>query len=231
MIVDLANAPLAPSLWGNKAAQLSQLATEGLPVPPALCLQPGALTGLWRGRILDHWLEALVSDRVVLRSSTEAEDRMNEAGAGQTVSLTDLPRSSEHLIRVIEQEIEPDLNRYKGGRCCILQEQIPCVLGGVAFMTTESLVVEGSFESSWATTSGEVPQVRLVSRGGVRDWEFVDHENVQYQRFALQIESLSARTHAIMRTPVDIEWVFDGRTTFLVQARPVTAPLNSEANT
>ncbi len=228
MIVDLANAPLAPQLWGNKAAQLSRLASEGLPIPPALCLQPGAVTGLWRGRILDHWLEALTSDRVVLRSSTETEDRMDDAGAGQTVSLTDLPRSAEHLIRVIEQEIEPDLNRFHGGRCCILQEQIPCVLGGVAFQTSESLVVEGNLESSWATTSGEIPQVRLVSSGGAREWEFVDHAAVQYQRFGLQIESLSARTYAVMRAAVDIEWVFDGRTTFLVQARPVTASLVSE---
>lgn len=228
MIVDIANAPLAPRLWGNKAAQLSQLATEGLPIPPALCLQPGAVTGLWRGNILGHWLAALTSDRVVLRSSTEAEDRPDDAGAGRTVSLTDLPRSAEHLIRVIEQEIEPDLNRFKGGRCCILQEQIPCVLGGVAFMTAEALVVEGNYNSSWATTSGEIPQLRLVSHGGIREWEFVDHDCVQYQRFASQIESLAARTYAIMRAPVDIEWVFDGRTTFLVQARPVTAPLIPE---
>ncbi|MGK8558256.1 hypothetical protein [Nocardia gipuzkoensis] len=169
MIVDIAHAPLAPSLWGNKAAQLSQLATEGLPVPPALCLQPGAVTGLWRGSILGHWLAALTSDRVVLRSSTQADDRIDDAAAGQTVSLTDLPPSAEHLIRVIEQEIEPDLNRFEGGRCCILQEQIPCVLGGVAFKTKESLMVEGNYDSAVATTGGEIPELRMTSQHGVRE--------------------------------------------------------------
>ncbi|WP_330230570.1 PEP/pyruvate-binding domain-containing protein [Nocardia sp. NBC_00508] len=228
MIVDLANAPLAPNLWGNKAAQLSRLATEGLSVPPALCLQPGAVTGLWRGSILGNWLTALTSDRVVLRSSTQAEDRTDDAGAGRTVSLTGLPPSAEHLIRVIEQEIEPDLNRYEGGRCCILQEQIPCVLGGVAFKTPESLLVEGNYDTPLATTGGEVPQLRLVSQDGIREWEFIDHDSVQYQRFAIQIEDLAVRIYAVMRMPVDIEWVFDGRSVFAVQARPVTAPLVNE---
>ncbi|WP_433683368.1 PEP/pyruvate-binding domain-containing protein [Nocardia sp. CA-119907] len=229
MIVDLANAPLPPDLWGNKAARLSKLATEGLPIPPALCLQPGAVTGLWRGSILGHWLAALTSDRVVLRSSTQADDRRDDAGAGKTVSLTDLPPSTEHLIRVIEQEIEPDLSRYEGGRCCILQEQIPCVLGGVAFKTPESLVVEGCYDTPLATTGGEVPQLRLVCRDGVREWEFIDHDSVQYQRLAAQIEDLATRVHTVMRTPVDMEWMFDGRSVFVVQARPVTAPLTSEA--
>jgi len=228
MIIDMANASLSSTLWGNKAANLSTLATEGLPVPPALCLQPGAVSGLTNTRFLDHWLSAIKSDRIIVRCSTEIEDTADDAGAGRTLSILNLPPSVDHLIRVISQEIDPELSKYRGGRCCILQEQIQGTLAGVAFKTERSLVLEANYGSSEATTAGETPELRVITEGGVRRWEIAEYNRIHYHHFARQVEQIAQNAYRLLKSPIDIEWVFDGRTTFLLQARPITANVRDE---
>lgn len=126
--------------------------------------------------------------------------------------------------------MDTELAKFEGGRCCMVQEQVTCALAGVAFRHGDVLLVEANYGSSDATTSGEVPEVRMYTENGMMHWEMTKFDDrIPYQALAQQIIVLTDRICKIFSSPADIEWVFDGKITYIVQTRPVTTPIDFEA--
>lgn len=222
MIREIDGSPLDAAVWGGKASGLAKLVAAGLPVPPALCFRPGAVAGPGGARIIQRWLSSHSASAYVLRSSSLIEDLDKTAGAGISTTLVGIAGEPTQLQALAVDQIEPALR----GGSIILQVQADCLYAGVAFVDEGIVTVEGNFRSVTATTSGESPVLsatitatRLLLR---LDRGEVGQPVVEVLR---QVSALSRRAADSYGGRADIEWVHDGATCQVVQARPLTRKL------
>lgn len=222
MIREIDGSPLDVTVWGGKASGLAKLVAFGLPVPSALCFRPGAVAGPGGAQVIQRWLSIHPARAYMLRSSSLIEDLDDTAGAGISATLVGLAGDPAHLQALAVDQVEPALC----GGSIILQVQADCLYAGVAFVDDEVVTVEGNFRSVTATTSGESP----VLTATITTTQLILRLNRGQMgqpiiKVLRQVSASSHRAAEIYGGRADIEWVHDGVTCQVVQARPLTRRL------
>ncbi|MFQ1002380.1 PEP/pyruvate-binding domain-containing protein [Modestobacter sp. SSW1-42] len=176
--------------------------------------------------------EAGGGGRVAVRSSATVEDMAGASFAGQYHSSLDVEpdRVLDAVRRTWASLWHPAPCAYRRAwgissddvaMPTVLMRMVPARSAGVAFTvdpggSAESVRVEAVPELGEALVSGErTPEVWLVPRSGPAAADTPGPVR-EAAALALRVEQ------AVGGTPQDVEWAWDGATTWLVQARPIT---------
>jgi rifampicin phosphotransferase len=186
-------------------------------------------------------LEALqpLGDRVVVRSSSAAEDRSGQSAAGLFHSSVDVPVETPGVEAFIEAVRRTWASLWhptawallrsygswpgKETMAVLVQQQISCHYSGIAHSAAnpEQLYLEFVEGRGDALANGsEDPQSLWLPR----DQKGLRPDTVVFNK--TQLEKLSALILAAEKCldqPVQVEWAFDGRQFWLLQARPQPA--------
>jgi len=231
---------------GQKAATLSQLKRWGYPVPKGWVLPAGD-----DPEPLIELLHPTPEAPLVVRSSAVGEDSEQASAAGQYQTILHVTSRSalREAITVCQAFYDqPRAVQYRQDRgvpeanmAVLVQIQIQGVFSGVAFsrdpmqgdtdvVTVEALPGEASRIVSGQTTP-ERYRVRFsnppepgseIELQLERETEAGDVPPQLIRQVALLARDLEARYYGV---PQDIEWSYDGRTLWVLQARPITTLL------
>lgn len=243
LLVDLAQRKLPESI-GAKARNLRRLRDYGLRVPHAqVCCWEAHARYVQDDPTLIDQLQAELTRRLdhaqayAVRSSADVEDGQAHSFAGQFKTVLDVsgvPAILQALWSIWASAQAPAGHPYRTRSpraapvrmAVILQAMVPPVVSGVAFSKNpltglDEIVVE-------AVTG---PGTRLVQEG-VTPHRWVHKWGAWLQQPAAPdfdpalIAAVVAGTKAVARQhprPVDLEWVYDGRTLHWVQLREITS--------
>ncbi len=226
LVVPLKDVPEGEvSSYGGKASHLARLALRGAPVPLGMALPVEAFeAGRLRPEGLDplgEWLARYSEERFAVRSSAPIEDGARSSGAGQFLTLLDVPASG-----VVEAAERVAASGGAHPVAVLVQRQI-CARWGGALFTSDPLdaapgfLVEMVEGHPGALLSGEVDPVRLrLGAGGVLlhgllPVGFPPHATGQLAR-------LGEASEELLDGPADIEWGIDAGGVWILQIRPVT---------
>ena len=231
--------------YGNKAQRLSFLAEKGHKVPPGYAVSIRAKQDHERDeketseRLRGELSKALnPRARYAVRSSSVQEDAAGHSYAGQFLTLLD-QQGVDQVLDAIKRvwsssslEGRGDYARRMGGNgraiemAVIVQEMVPQVCSGVAFSRNpltggEEEVIEAVRGSGAALVQDGATPMRWV----IRDGEMVSSpEDPPLEKDILvSISREVRRISSDFGSPVDLEWVFDGREVQWVQLRGITA--------
>lgn len=216
-----AGAP-TPDGVGPKAALLDRCATAGLPVPPGMlvrdvrperCRTLGALLAAWG-----------LGDRLAVRSAFPVEDGGSRSHAGAFRTHLDVPGDDPNALAnalsdVADSATTSDIEVARTD--VLVMRMVAATRAGVAFTQRDhedDLVdhVAGLADAMVAgRDAGErtsLPKLRPLERGP-RGWQG------RLQRLLRDVR------RELGEHDWDIEWADDGRTCWLVQVRPITAPV------
>jgi phosphoenolpyruvate synthase/pyruvate phosphate dikinase len=223
---------------GGKAHGLAALFALGLPVPPAVVVPA---SDDHAGEVDPEAIVGIIGDGpFAVRSSAVAEDTDERSAAGQyeTVMGVTARGLREAVRRVLRSAGSERARMYSGGVspiAVVIQREIPAGRAGVAFSRDpvtgeDEVVVECVFGHGEALVSGEVvpDRYRVTSAGIVGAQVAVKHGTRRLLRTlrddeTLRIAELTRRAEEGFGRPVDVEFCFDRRTPWLVQARAITA--------
>lgn len=225
---------LDEALTGAKAARLARAANSGLPVLTGFVLTTQGAERIAAGdRALTTQLAALWRSysaggkhRVVVRSSSTAEDLENSSMAGHFTSVTGVQSWAD-----FHRAVMTVLASGGGSPMAVLvQRQIDPVVSGVLFGADpvtgdrSRLVVSAVAGAPHQLVGGEVTGTHSVlSKRGrtIRS----DGEAVPLTRSRrIALARLAARVEELFGGPQDVEWGVDAdRTLWLLQSRPITA--------
>jgi len=227
-------------LVGAKAARLSQIKGWGYPVPKGWALLPGDdPTGL---------LESLYPSELsplVVRSSAIGEDSEQASAAGQydtVLNVTTREGLEEAIVICQESYKNPSAIQYRRDRglkdtamAVLIQQQIRGIYSGVAFsrdpMTQQgdAVVIEALSGNPSELMAGKVtPEQYRAFVVETDNMTFVQSEGqgtipqAVIKQVAYLARHLEERYFGI---PQDVEWIFDGSTVWVLQARPITTLL------
>jgi phosphohistidine swiveling domain-containing protein len=225
-----------PAVTGHKAAVLARLHADGFPVPDGFVVPAGADP---QATLADSPGGGSALERFAVRSSAVAEDQSDASFAGQYETLLDVtPAELENAIgRIRASGSSSRIRSYATGAegngiAVLVQRMLHPRAAGVAFTAdpingnrdvTLVTAVRGLSESlvgglvdgeSWRVTHGRaVPEPHR----GAPTVHALSNREVE------AIAELARRVKAVFGVPQDIEWAIDGRTLWLLQARPMTA--------
>lgn len=222
MIREIDGSPLDPAVWGNKASELAKLVTLAAPVPPAICLRVGAIADTAGLRVVKSWISSHPASSYILRSSSLTEDLDSSAGAGTSITLSDIAGDATLTRELVINQLEPALQ----GGSVILQVQANCLYAGVAFVDQGIVAIEAGFRSLAATTSGEPPAlVALMAKAELK--VRLDRTQINQPVIGIlhQVGNISKCLSKHYGERVNLEWVHDGISCWIVQARPLTCSL------
>lgn len=237
--------PLKTQKVGQKAANLSLLKSLGYPVPQGWVLPAGD-----DPQPLLDWLEPNVENPLIVRSSAIGEDSEKASAAGQyesILNITNKQQLQDAITRCFSSYETPAAQAYRRDRqlpensmAVVIQQQIKGVFSGVAFSrdpvnsSLNSVVIEALPGDCSRIVSGQFTpeqyRVFVPEIENVENWK--KPENLQLtvegegdippaliQEVAYLARHIETKYHGI---PQDIEWTYDGRYLWLLQARPVT---------
>jgi pyruvate,water dikinase len=232
---------------GQKAATLSQLLRWGYPVPAGWVLPPGD-----DPQPLVDFLQPAPDKLLAVRSSAVGEDSEVASAAGQYESILNVSSREElqdAIARCLASYDRPAAQAYRRDRhlpedamAVLVQEQIRGVFSGVAFSRDpiyrqgDAVAIEALPGDCFRIVGGQVTpeQYRVFVRdedmdggtswvmpaGKVLEMEGAgDVPPALIQQVAFLARHLERRYRGV---PQDIEWSYDGRHLWLLQARPVT---------
>ena len=230
---------------GNKAGNLGQLMQKGCLVPETYALTWDAYLDLVHGEaeVLQK-IEAEMHQKLnpeikyAVRSSADVEDGSNASYAGQFVTVLNVQGIDQTLaavmdvweaarresIRVYQDRSLQEQNEVR--MAVIIQRMIEPVISGVSFSINpvsflDEVVVEAVFGSGEMLVQDGITPWRWVSKWG----SWIEHPGTNempievIQKVVKETESIARK----MKTPVDLEWVFDGKEFYWVQMRQITA--------
>jgi phosphoenolpyruvate synthase/pyruvate phosphate dikinase/rhodanese-related sulfurtransferase len=221
---------------GAKAARLARLIEAGLPVPdgyviPAKALESRRPRATWRAqarREIEREQTRLGADRVAVRSSGLNEDGAQQSYAGVFESVLDVDRGRLFdAIAEVHRSLGSARAQAYGGNgrelgAILVQRMVPARWAGVLF--TEHPAESGSMLVELVEGLGEdLVAGRAAPRSfriGRASGEVKDAERPPLDLAPLV--ELGRRVERLFGTPQDIEWAFDGRRFFLLQARDIT---------
>ena len=230
---------------GGKARSLSRLAALGFQPPdfiviPASCFSQGPDGPVAHPALVEELIAALHPlgpGPYAVRSSGRAEDGVAHSHAGQfdtvlNVVATDLLSAAAQVWRSgFSQTVETYRAVTSGGvaeaPAIIVQRMIEARVAGVAFSADPVSGLRGRCVISAIAGLGD----RLVS--GVEDgatWvvtaDGIAGDNPLLTPAQLHsIADLARRAEAAFGAPQDIEWAMDAQGLHILQARPITTPL------
>jgi phosphoenolpyruvate synthase/pyruvate phosphate dikinase len=222
---------------GGKGHGLAALFALGFPVPPAVVV-PVSADGLLDVAPVEI-VQMLGEGPLAVRSSAVAEDTDEHSAAGQYESRMGV--AADGLLEAIGQvRRSADSARaraYAGAASAIavvIQREIPASRAGVAFSrdplgASDEVVIECIFGHGEALVSGTVTpdRYRVTSDGAVtarlaatrgprRSIRTLRDDEVQ------RIAEMTHRVEDGFGVPVDVEFCFERRTLWLLQARAIT---------
>ena len=237
LALDSAEARGAPaSEIGGKAHGLAALFGLGLPVPPAVVVP--ATTPIEEVDP-DQVVERLGVGPFAVRSSAAAEDTEERSAAGQFESVMDVSpdRLFEAIATVVASASSVTARAYAGEAspiAVVIQRGIAPSRAGVAFSRDPvsgepDVVIECVFGHGEALVSGSaLPDRFRVSREGAVSARLAEKPSPRRllrtlrDDEAVAIAELARRAEDGLGRPVDVEFCFEGRTPWLVQARAIT---------
>lgn len=222
MITELGTECLPEDRWGGKAARLAELSFHGLPIPPALCLTTDDRADTATERAVGHWLAATRPQQVILRTSLASEDTTDRARAGATWSQAGVAPVVGHVLEQARELLA--CYRDEPGSI-LLQEEVHCTFGGVAFVGDAETTIEVS-DSTSGITAGLPPLARVTVRGGLLRSAPLRHP-LPVLELVRKLLPVLGRVHGHVGWPTDVEWGYTGGGVLVLQIRPVTRELRS----
>ncbi|HYW19397.1 MAG TPA: glycerol-3-phosphate acyltransferase [Nodularia sp. (in: cyanobacteria)] len=231
---------LDATVFGQKAATLSQIKRWGYPVPKGWVISPvDDLEGLIA------MLQPSELSPLVVRSSAIGEDSEQASAAGQYTTILNVT-SKEQLRDAIAQVQasynHPSAVQYRRDRglpdtamAVIVQQQIQSVYSGVAFSRDpisqqgDAIVIEALPGSASQVVSGKVTPEQY--RAFVVETENIS--SVQLEGSGEVPQALIKQVVYLVRRlekqynglPQDIEWTYDSQNLWVLQSRPITTLL------
>jgi phosphohistidine swiveling domain-containing protein len=224
------------ALVGNKAASLSEIISWGYPVPKGWVLTP-----LEDSQRLIDYLQPSELSPLVVRSSAIEEDSEKASAPGQYLTVLNVT-TKEGLITAIARvqasydhptsvQYRRDMKVKDTAMAVLIQQQVKSVFSGVAFSRDPMSQEDDAVLIEVSNFSGS----DLVSRGIQGQYRafVVDTENyalIQLEgsgnvpsgiikQVAILVRRLEERYQGV---PLDVEWCYDGRTLWVLQARPIS---------
>ena len=219
----------ATTIHGSKADGLRWLIDHGYRVPPGVVVQRADAAGL------ADWI--VPGRRYAVRSSAWVEDAQEDSFAGQFVTVLDVdgPDAVRDAVEAVmasahDERLEPYL-RHAGiapeevRMSVIVQEMVAARDSGVAFSRNPTtgladVVIEAVDGNGQDLVSGRATPERWVNHWG----EWTQRPTASGLPIAL-MDGLASQVAAIadeQGRPVEVEWSWDGRESYLLQVRPVT---------
>jgi pyruvate,water dikinase len=222
---------------GAKAANLGALMRAGFPVPPGVVLLPGASLGVLEDRLY------------AVRSSASTEDTGAQSAAGVYDSFLGVSRAAlpDRIAATRASLWSPRAAAYRRtdeSMAVIVQRHVEADVSGVLF-TGSTAFVEASWGLGESVVSGRVtPDAFTLTNGSVVDRRLgskatrVDRTTTtpvalsDRNRYCLsddqlvQLWRLGQDVEQLLGGRQDIEFAFEHDRLWLLQARPVTAPLH-----
>lgn len=221
-LVGLADTPdVSISLVGGKAQTLGRLTRAGFKVPVGWSVPVD-----FDPEEIGSRLETTGSGSFAVRSSGVTEDGADQSLAGRYQSLLNVRMES---IAGAVNEVR-QFARHSDGESIpvLIQAMVQPVCAGVAFSADP---VTGNRSTTVVTGSGGLAD-RLVA-GEVAGDEWVIEgsrarprrlpQGVLDRRLALRVARMTERIADELGEPQDVEWAWDGKELWVVQARPITS--------
>lgn len=222
------------SNFGGKATNLAILLQNNIPVPDGVAVgldafkNDGQLTENAKKEISSH----LIRDKLyAVRSSALSEDTVDASWAGQFESFLDV-KPEEVLAKVEEchNSAKKRAKSYANDKkidsfniAVVIQEMLAPEYAGVLF-TKDPLTGDERMVTEYVEGLGE----ELVSGRADPKRAILNTEDANELPFsAAQLSDLALKVEQIFNTPQDIEWVWNQKKIWLVQARPITATQKS----
>ncbi len=230
---------------GGKAQGLHFLLIHGWRVPTTWVCPWDVAERVQRGdqRVAQAiWAElaALVDPlrRYAVRSSSNLEDIVDYAGAGQFASFLDV-QGVDAIWRALQDvwasAWSPQAQAYlvRSGRnaddlkmAALVQEMVPPSISGVAFSCNpvtgrNEVVVEAVRGRGDQLVQAGVTPARWVYKWD--GWSTTPAETDIPQSLIEEVVAATRRIARAYRRPVDLEWVYDDASLYWVQLRPITA--------
>ncbi len=214
--------------YGGKAYGLMRLIQAGATVPDGFIVPPNA----WQEHDFDakvaQALKRLEDGLFVVRSSAANEDGATKSFAGMyrsalRVAAKDIPNTIRELISA-----SPATDRM----AFIVQRYVHGICSGVAFTRHPTrdygrlLVIDADEGTAEGIVGGTATPERWLC------WEdgtmLVPEETCLPRETGWRLAALAFTLETVYQTPLDIEWTFDGRKIWWLQARPITTPVPAE---
>lgn len=245
-----------PTLVGFKAARLAVAARAGLPVPPAFVLTTGAFAGgltpelAAEVRAAGRGLLAQGAPALAVRSSATAEDLPDASFAGLQRTILGVADDAGVLAAIEEVWVSlqsPEAHAYRAHlatdgappkMAVIVQRQVAASAAGVAFARDpltgeEAIVIEAVAGLGEALVSGRAEPLtwrladgQIVERPSARAGGPAGSAPLLPDDSLHELAALVERASALFEAPQDVEWAWDGRQLWLLQARPITGRLD-----
>jgi len=219
----LSDTPGAPlSIVGGKAQSLGKLKRSGFKVPDGFVVTPDAVLDTVD---IQAQVRAFRGERWAVRSSGAAEDGAEESLAGRYLSILDVDSDS---IPTAVGGVRESARVKDGVTIPVLaQVMIDPVCAGVAFTADpitgdrDKIIVTGTKGLANRLLSGEVPgdEWRVTPKGATAQRR---PEDVLGRRLARRVARVAADIAREFGVPQDVEWAWDGKELWVIQARPIT---------
>ena len=231
---------------GGKAAALMILRDKGFNVPPFFVMPPDVFgkSGLKAGAKADipKALSGIGRGPYAVRSSATEEDGEVHSHAGQFLSVLDVPAdkvaaaanrvaASGRAAHVTEYRKSHNLPDIDVTPAVLVQRMVKARCAGVAFTADpvsglrERIVISAVQGLAEQLVSGEQDgETTFVDRVSGKVIEGVDGGVLTPEDIS-ELRKVSLQIEDSFGSPQDIEWAFEGRELFIVQSRPITAPL------
>lgn len=230
---------------GGKGRGLARLLRLGARVPPAFVVTPDADTRATDFReALDAALGALGDVALAVRSSGVVEDGdtasyagiyetvLDVRGADAVLEAIERCRGSAHAERVRAYRAQRGLEDTEGGCVAVVvQRLVRADVAGVAFSADpvagrrDRCIVEAVAGLGEALVSGRASPDRAVVDGAGRVLDRTRVAGCLDDALAAEVSARTLELEGALGYPVDVEWAVEGGVLWLLQVRPVTAPI------
>jgi pyruvate,water dikinase len=173
----------------------------------------------------------LVGEPLAVRSSAVGEDAADRSAAGQYESLmgVDAGGLADAVERVRRSGESERARAYgaEGAVAVVIQHEVAATRAGVAFSRepvtgADEVLVEAAFGHGEQVVGGDVTPDRYRVADGRVSARAAGALRVLRDDEAQAVAALARRAEAAFDGPVDVEFCFERRRLWLVQARPIT---------
>lgn len=243
--------PLDSNQVGQKAATLSQLKRLGYPVPMGWVLVPGDDPDPLMALLQPSPKNPLIVRSSAVGEDSEVASAAGQYESITSITSREqlqpaITRCFASYDQPAAVQYRRDRNLPDAVMAVLIQQQVRGVFSGVAFSRDpierqgEAVVIEGLPGDASRVVSGQVTPdsyrvlVRDADLASARlesvSWQMPDHLTLEVdgsgdlpphliQQVAFLARHLEAQYHGV---PQDIEWSYDGKQLWLLQARPIT---------